>query len=207
MKPGANNFGRAIRLMREIYNYTQAEVAQKVGISAISISKYESGYAFPKKPSTLCSLCQALHFPLGSAIELWETNEPELSPYKLFTILKPNSKEEETLYIESMSICRSLKLVRLLKGYTFEDVCHNRSNGTVIHPDKSDRICYFTLQNTENYKSSPSTLTIQLICQKYQISVEKLMSYAEATREMNLTNAAMFIAQDMSNEGVSWKNS
>lgn len=60
MKELDNGFSTALRESRKSKKLTQAELAQKAGISLMSIRRYEAGDSFPDM-GTLAMLCVALH--------------------------------------------------------------------------------------------------------------------------------------------------
>ena len=51
-------FGENLKVLRAMYHYTQAEVAQAIGVSRRTIQNYESGKMFPKKKDTLQALAR-----------------------------------------------------------------------------------------------------------------------------------------------------
>lgn len=56
----AENLGPTVAKLREQAHMTQKELAEKVGISNVFLSKLERGEKFPKV-ETLCSLAEALN--------------------------------------------------------------------------------------------------------------------------------------------------
>jgi transcriptional regulator with XRE-family HTH domain len=57
------NFGRAIRLCRAAFNLSQAELAERAGVTASYLSLLESGQRQPSV-GTIKKLCKALGVPV-----------------------------------------------------------------------------------------------------------------------------------------------
>lgn len=88
------NFGMAIRTLRCSKNMTQAELAERVGVSENAVSSWELGKAFPPN-NRIKQICTALEVPTSylmvSSVEEEDVPEDKRVLYRV--LLEPFKKE------------------------------------------------------------------------------------------------------------------
>ncbi|MBQ8459303.1 helix-turn-helix transcriptional regulator [bacterium] len=107
IKDFKKSFGSRVKYFRNLLDYSQEELAEKIGVSSNTISYIERGknaISFAKLPT----LCTAL----------------EIEPYKLFINTTPNTDNEKIEYINNLLKFANKKQLNII-GNLVKDIIDN----------------------------------------------------------------------------------
>lgn len=189
-----NNFGRGIRLIREIMGLTQKEFSQLVGITSTILIHYESGRVKPSLKN-LINLCKQFSISLDAISDLELANE-KIPAYKIYLMLHP-SFEDNLFYIPDKSLSRVLKLVRIFKEIPYEAICYRNAQNNMISDKNNMKMSYVAFSRIESLKNIPGTNSLIILCKAYNIETSKILYYTQSTEKMTWNEAAIFIAKDL----------
>ncbi len=99
--------GEKIKSLRKLKKWTQAELAEKVGIEPVSIARIETGLNFPKEEN-LVSIANALNIEVSELFSKDEAVDKEtIVGYIQSTITGLNDRDLNILYnmVKTMSCC------------------------------------------------------------------------------------------------------
>lgn len=93
MASGNKSFGKRIKKLREIYGYTQEQLAEIVGLEYQTISRIETGMYFTSY-ETLSKISKAFSVPIKELFNYSEENTREELVVKIKETLDMCSQEE-----------------------------------------------------------------------------------------------------------------
>src|SRR5688572_5181000 len=74
-------FGAALRLLRMGAGFTIRDLAEKIGVSSVYLSRVEHGHDAPPTPDRLAEIARVLRLPPGLLIELSDNVTPVVARY------------------------------------------------------------------------------------------------------------------------------
>ena len=97
-------FGENLRVLRKSKNMSQETIAEKVGVSRQSISKWENGEAYPEMKNIL-SLCDIFHCKINDLVHNNLTDIDSLDEEIIMNVVKFNEKKQNQVKSLSNVIC------------------------------------------------------------------------------------------------------
>ena len=97
-------FGENLRVLRKSKNMSQETIAEKVGVSRQSISKWENGEAYPEMKNIL-SLCDIFHCKINNLVHNNLTDIDSLDEEIIMNVVKFNEKKQNQVKSLSNVIC------------------------------------------------------------------------------------------------------
>lgn len=191
MNPKKDNFSKALALLRALYNIGQEQLSIlcRGNYSIQSISRFENGCSAPQHLcNDLCSIFGIKDANMDKIV----ISQDNLSEAEILLILAP-SKESKTVELKYCA-ARAIRLVRLLKGYPLSYAYTKSSKyHTALTPE------YISKIENMYFEGSIKVNILLHFSQIYEMPPEKFMHYIVKTEEMTTVEAAMYIAEDITN--------
>ena len=120
-----NSKGQLLSKVRKQKGLTQSELAEKVGVSVVTLQNWESGKAFASYLGSLAALLEALDISVKAFIELGKTDddflntvdsENESLPDLRLTLQVDNNAEPNEVANELATLCKALNAYHIACG-------------------------------------------------------------------------------------------
>jgi len=101
-----NMVGKNIKTIRKAKKWTQAQLAEKVGVEPVSIARIETGLNFPKE-ETLASIAKALDVNVADLFAVKESDKKNTIKYIQNAIHALSNRDLEIVsnLVKKMSCC------------------------------------------------------------------------------------------------------